>query len=536
MKPATAWLGIVAGALEGAASRIRAARGWRRMLAAFLAGLAAALALAPFYALPLMTVGFSALILLIDEAGAMNRPNRSAFAVGWFFGFGYFLAGVYWMAFSFFVQADQFAWMSPFAVTGMPAFLGLFTGAAALVSRLFWSKGARRILVFAAAWAVFEYLRGHILTGLPWNLTGQALAGTAIGAQTAAWYGAYGLSLVTLILAAAPSARLGYGLSPKSSLAGAAFMLAGVAAIYAVGAVRLALPEPQPDGENYVRIVQPSIPQREKIAPDMWARNFNRQLELSTDAAPVGVRLFVIWPENGAPLLDEASTALRVLSEELPKNAVLITGAARRERDDQDRERFYNSIMTVVETPNGRSVAGIYDKHHLVPFGEYLPFYGFLNAVGLAQLTPYGDAGFTPGAGPAVMNAGGPSFSPLICYEVIFPRAVYPRAERPEWLLTVTNDAWFGDTSGPRQHLDQARLRTIETGLPMARSANTGISALIDAKGRILHRVKLYQRGKIDAPLPSALARPLYDWVGDGLFFAMSFGAFALGVWRRKAP
>lgn len=506
-----------ANTLQRITDRIMGLAGWRRAVVAVLAGAVTALAFAPFYALPLMAVGFSALIVLIDGAKTAARPYRTAFAVGWFFGFGYFLVGVYWMAFSFFVQADQFAWMAPFAVMGMPAFLALFTGAATLLAARFWAAGWRRVLIFAVAWCVFEYLRGHILTGLPWNLAGQALAGSAIGAQTAAWYGAYGLSLVTVLLAVAPAATTG----STRPLAGLFVMLAGTALLFAMGALRLAMPEPEPDGENYLRIVQPNIPQREKIDPDMWGRNFNRQLELSKGAAPPEGRLFIIWPENGAPLLNEAPTALSVLSGTLPENAVLIAGAVRREWRDDGGARFFNSIAIVPETPEGRRAVAFYDKHHLVPFGEYLPFYAFLNAVGLAQLTPYGDAGFSAGNGPAVLNAGGPSFAPLICYEAIFPGRMYPKGERPSWLVTVTNDAWFGDTSGPRQHLDQARLRSIETGLPMARAANTGVSALIDGKGRILERVKLYERGRIEAPLPPAMARPLYDRLGDWIFAIM---------------
>ncbi len=526
-----------ANALERVAGRIIAATGWRRALIAFFAGIAGALALAPFYILPLMALAFSALVLLIDAAAASPRPRHSAFAAGWFFGFGYFLAGVYWMAFSFFVQADQFAWMSPFAVLGVPAFLALFSGGAALVSLLLWRAGWGRIFIFAAVWVFFEYLRGHILTGLPWNLASQALAGTAMGAQTAAWYGAYGLSLVAVLLAASPAAGLGQPRQSIGALSGVTVLLAGVAVLYAIGAVRLALPEPAPDGKHFLRIVQPNIPQREKIAEGMWARNFTRQLELSTGAIPQDARLFVIWPENGSPLLNEAESALDRLSQELPENAVLIAGSVRRAYDAADELQYYNSILVIPQTPEGRRAVAAYDKHHLVPFGEYLPFYDFLNRIGLAQLTPYGDAGFTAGEGPKILNAGGPSFAPLICYEVIFPGALYPRGERPGWLLTVTNDAWFGDTSGPRQHFDQARLRTIETGLPMARSANTGISAVIDAKGRILARVKLYERGRIEAPLPPALARPLYDRIGDWLYALMTiaclFAARACG--RRGA-
>ncbi len=515
--------------MESGGDFLRALTGWRRCLAAFFVGVGAALALAPVYALPLLAVGFSTLIVLIDGASGMVRPRRSAFVAGWFFGFGYFLAGVYWMAFSFFVQADQFAWMAPFAVMGMPAFLGLFYGAAAAIAVSFWRPGWARIFWFAAVFSLVEYARGHVLTGLPWNLPGQALAGTAMGAQTAAWWGVYGLTLVTVFLCAAPAA--GLRSERKSTLSGLGVMIAGAAALYAIGGVRLALPEPEGDGKNLVRIVQPNIPQREKIDRDMWAKNFDRQLEHSTGAVPPDAELFIIWPENGAPLLSEAKTALSVLSRDLPENSSLIAGAVRRARDAAGIERYYNSIAFVEEAPQGRVVTGHYDKHHLVPFGEYLPLYDFLNAIGLAQLTPYGDAGFTAGGGPRVVELNGSTFAPMICYEAIFPGASYPKGERPDWLVTVTNDAWYGDTSGPRQHLDMARLRSIESGLPMARSANTGISALIDGKGRMLARLKLYKAGKIEAPLPPPLPPTLYARWGDWIFLALTAG-FAVFSFR----
>jgi len=515
--------------------RLQMVSGWRRAGIAFFAGAVAALSLAPIYALPLLVVGFCILIVLIDGSKRAKHPKRAAFSVGWFFGFGYFLVGLYWMALSFLVQAEQFAWMAPFAMMGLPAFLGIFTGAATLVASLFWRPGWQRIVIFAAIWVVFEYLRGHILTGLPWNLTGQALAGTAVGAQTAAWYGAYGLSLVTVLLSAAPAVGLALPFKIRNLYAGLFTGIVGTALLFAIGALRLALPEPVPDGQNILRIVQPNIPQREKIDPEMWGRNFNRQLDLSRGEVPADARVFIIWPENGVPLLNEAKTALSILSEELPENAVLIAGAVRRSRGDDGTDQYFNSIALTPHTPAGRQVVAFYDKHHLVPFGEYLPFYDLLNTIGLAQLTPYGNAGFVAGSGPVVMNAGGPSFSPLICYEVIFPGRMYPKGERPEWLLTVTNDAWFGDSSGPRQHLDQARLRSIETGLPMARSANTGISAVIDAKGRILARVKLYQSGRIEAALPPALARPLYDRFGDWFFALMVAACLVTSMdWKKR--
>ena len=528
LNSALVWLAV---RLDHYAGLVKSAAGWRRWLIAFAAGVSAALAMAPVYALPLLAAGLSAFVLLIDGAAAHARSRRSAFIAGWFFGFGYFLAGIYWMAFSFFVQADQFAWMAPFAIMGMPAFLGLFTGAAAAICAAFPRSGWGRVFLFAGVFALVEYARGHVLTGLPWNLTGQALAGGAIGSQTAAWYGAYGLSLVVILIGAAPSATLAQG-DRARPLAGLGVMLIGAAGLFAVGALRLAMPEPINDGRTLVRIIQPNIPQREKIQWDYWQRNFDRQLEPSRGAVPPDARLFIIWPENGAPLLEEAPTALAALASDLPEKSVLIAGTVRRMRDDEGKERYYHSIALVEETAEGgRAVTAHYDKHHLVPFGEYLPFYTLLDKIGLAQLTPYGDAGFTAGAGPQIMNAGVSSFAPMICYEAIFPHASYPKGERPQWLVTVTNDAWYGDTSGPRQHLDMARLRAIEAGLPLARSANTGISALFDGKGRLLGRVALYGAGRIDAPLPPALPRTLYDRFGDTLFWLMAFGCLVAG-WR----
>ena len=514
--------------LSARAAKLKGTSGWRRLLLAFVAGAVTALSLAPFYILPALAIGFSILIILLDGAKENTKPQRVAFLIGWFFGFGYFLVGIYWMAFSFFVQADQFAWMAPFAVLGMPSFLAIFTGAACVLCIRLWHAGWSRIFLFAAVWVLFEYVRGHILTGLPWNLIGQSLAGSAIGAQTAAWYGVYGLSLIGVFLASAPAATIHDLANGAKRMFGVAIMAIGVVVLLAVGAIRLSLPEPATDNLNVVRVVQPNIPQREKIDPDLWGQNFRKQLDLSLGDGPDGARMFILWPENGAPLLSEATAALRILTEELPDNSVLLAGAIRRQPDEAGVMRYYNSIAIVPETPAGRQVVAHYDKHHLVPFGEYLPLYDLMRAVGLAQLTPYGDSGFTAGSGPTVMNAGGPSFAPLICYEVIFPGALYPRGERPQWLMTVTNDAWFGDTSGPRQHLDMARLRAVESGLPMVRSANTGISAVFDGKGRLIDRISLYSPGRIDAFLPPAMPRTLYDRLGDWPYLAAT--ALFLGL------
>lgn len=529
-------LAAVDGGLVGGARWIVGLRGWRLHASAFGAGVAGALSMAPVYALPMLVVAYSILVLLIDNAVARDKPLRGAFVSGWFFGFGYFLVGLYWMAFSFFVQADQFAWMAPFAIMILPAGLALFPALACLVCARFWGRGWARIFVFAAVFTLFEFLRGHILTGLPWNLAGQALAGTAITAQTAAWWGAYGLSLIAILLAAAPVARLTSAKHAIQRGSGFLVLIAGAFLLTGTGMVRLIDQAESEPVDAWVRIVQPNIAQRDKIDPSKWGDNFYSQLELSSVAHNESEPLLIIWPENGAPLLNEAKTALDILARDLPANARLIAGAVRRTRDPEGEDDYFNSIGFFEGSETGFEATAFYDKHHLVPFGEYLPFYGFLSAVGLAQLTPYGDAGFAAGTGPRTILVGGLPVAPLICYEAIFAGRVYPDTDRPRWIVTVTNDAWFGDTSGPRQHLDQARLRSVETGLPMARSANTGISALIDAKGRIVERVGLYERGAINAPLPPALPPTLYARAGDLLYFLMTALLLAAAFWQGRRP
>lgn len=511
------------------AHRLAALTGARRLGAAVLLGAAAALAMAPFYLTPLMILAYGGLILLIDGARAGARPRRAAFAVGWAFGFGFHLLGLYWLAFSFFVQAEEFAWMAPFAVLGMPAFLGLFPGAAAAAYAGVPARGARRVLAFAAIFALAEYARGHVLTGLPWNLPGQALAGTAAGAQTAAWWGVYGLSLVALAIALAPAAwidRGGAGLRR-----GTIVCVASAAALFAIGGARLLVHPPEDQAGVMVRVVQPNIPQREKIDNEFWWRNLDRHIALSAKDLPPADKVFILWPENAAPILDEIPDALALIAERLPARAVLVAGAVRREVAPDGGETYFNSIGVFAQVGDTRRAIAHYDKHHLVPFGEYLPLQGALRALGLAQLAPYDD-GFARGAGPQTIAAIAPAFAPLVCYEAIFPGRVYPRGARPQWIATVTNDAWFGDSSGPRQHLDQARLRAIETGLPMARAANTGVSAIIDPVGRYRGRVKLYAEGVADSPLPAALPQTLYAAAGDALFALLAAAALGLGVLR----
>ncbi len=538
------------GRIASAANWIIQLRGWRRFAIAFLCGVLAAMALAPIYALPLLFVGLSGLVWLLDGVRAHHKRARFAgFASGWWFGFGYFLASIYWMSFSFFVQADQFALLSPLALFGLPAFLGLFSAVAVWGAVRFWVPHWSRVLLLAACLSVAEYVRGHILTGLPWNLISQSLAGYLPLAQLAAVVGPYGLSFIVLVLGGLPATMVSgvNGLSGHIGWKPLWASLGGMVFLALFGFVRLALLPTDNDPSVVVQIVQPNIPQKEKINWDYWQRNFMRALDLSLPDEPIkeDQTLLIVWPENAAALLGETENARGILADRLPAGAVLLAGAVR--RDEPTREaHYYNALLMLHHAPDSTpqgagfappmAVVDQYDKAHLVPFGEYLPLYGLLEKIGLTSLAPI-EEGFTPGSGRRNLSfdskTGRKVFSPLICYEIIFPGRLYPRGQRPDFIVTITNDAWFGDSAGPRQHLDQARMRAIESGLPIVRSANTGISALIDAQGRMVGRLALYEAGSIGNMMPMTGPRTLYSYFGDGLFGLILLAALYYFRFRR---
>jgi len=538
---------------------LQALNGWQRALAAAAAGALSALALAPVFAWPVMFLTVPMLVWLLDAAvdrapaavpDASLAPSRSApasklksagladwlstilppryraaFGVGWLFGFGYFLAGLYWIGAPFLVEADTFGWLLPFAVTIMPAGLALFFGAATALATRLWLPGWGRILSLAVAFGGCEWLRGHVLTGFPWNLVGYTLSGNDALLQVAALVGVNGLTFLSILLFASPallSEARGWR-HPGVVLPVAALLLA-----YVFGTTALRRPMPEPVPGAHLRLVQPNISQAQKWTPDNKSWIFQGFLDLSRlDRAGRSDDLagitHVIWPESSVPfLLLDSPNALRAIADLLPRGAQLLTGGLRLEQepptgDGSPSRRVFNSLIAL--DGEARTVA-LYDKTHLVPFGEYLPLQPLLEAIGLRQLTKV-RGGFTAGKadGRLMRIPGLPPFSPLICYEIIFPAAAVPSsahgADRPGFLLNVTNDAWFGTTSGPYQHLQQARVRAVEEGLPVIRVANTGISAIIDARGRVLDRLPLNARGTLDVELPGALAVPLYGRLGD---------------------
>ncbi len=527
---------------------VSAASGWRRRGLAFAAGSLSVLAMAPCYFWPVLFLTLPILVWLIDSASNSSRPLRAAAVDGWWFGFGYFFFGLFWIGEAFLVEAHIFGWLIPFAITLMPAGLAVFTALACAASKAFWKHGLSRIIVLAIALAITEYLRGHIFTGFPWNVLGYALAGNDIIMQTAGLFGIYGLTLFTVVICTTPLVALAEPANFKQTLmASVALTLLPLTAFYAYGfAVIPTVPLATIDNVK-IRIVQPSVPQHHKWARDKQGEIFNDHLLLSrTNEAGVSDGLsgatHVVWPEAAMPFLPLATpAALNAISEILPEGKYLIAGALRLEDSQagdevrpgvQSKNKVYNSM--IVFGPDGQAQS-IYDKVHLVPFGEYLPLTKTLESIGLEALTRI-RGGFAVGPSPRpLLNVPGlPPMGPLICYEAIFPAAVIQGKERPDVLINVTNDGWFGNMTGPFQHLHQSRLRSVEEGLPLVRAANNGVSALIDPYGRIVKSIGLNVRGVVDVDLPKPAPLTPYARYGDNTFLA-TLMLFALAAWALMA-
>lgn len=486
---------------------------------AALAGAGLTLAQPPLGLWPVLLLAVPGLVLLLARSGSAARAGWT----GWTAGTAHFGTGLYWIAEAFLVDAGRHGWMAPFAVLAMATGLALFWAAP------FWLAARARLRPWAlgpglaALWALSDYARAHVLTGFPWAMPAHAWVGTPV-AQAAALFGPHMLGFLTLAGAGAlAGAVLARGPARLLALLPAPLLLA---AGWLWGAERLAEPAaPRADG-LVVRLVQPNSPQDEKWDDARALGFFRRQLDLS--AAPGAVRPgVVIWPETAVPwLMEEEPEARRLMAE--AAGAPVIFGSRRLERDAAGR-RWFNALL-VLDRSGG--VAGRYDKFHLVPFGEYVPFGSVLDRFGLTGLV---GASFTPGPGPALLAAAElPPFRPLVCYEAIFPHEI-GAAGRPAWLVQITNDAWFGASAGPWQHLAQARLRAIEQGLPLARAANTGISALIDPMGRILVRIPLLVHGHADAVLPAPLPPTPYSRSGDLPWVALVlvFGVMLVTAARR---
>ncbi|HKM88537.1 MAG TPA: apolipoprotein N-acyltransferase [Xanthobacteraceae bacterium] len=494
--------------------------GWRRWLIAFVAGALSALAMPPFNAWLVLFVSFPTLVWLIDGAGAgRGRGVTGAATTGWWFGFGYFLAGFYWIGYAFLVDAPTFGWLLPIAVVGLPAMLAVFTAFGVVVARLLWTRGAMRILALGVALTAVEWLRGHVLTGFPWNAFGYALTSPLALAQSASVIGIWGLTFIAVVVFASPAALADEHPETRWAWLPLILGITVLAGLGGFGALRLAgTPTRLVDGVH-LRIMQPNLQQDVRFNYSARQEVMNRYITLSDRASGPqsrGVRdaTHLIWPESAFPFfLTREPDALAQITQLLRGGTVLITGAVRRaEPVNPVDPAAYNSIYVI---DRDGSIVALYDKVHLVPFGEYLPFQHVLASLGLQQLTKQ-RGGFLAGDRRRLMSVpGAPLALPLICYEIIFPGEVMPKGPQPGWIVNVTNDGWFGISSGPYQHFQQARVRAIEEGLPLVRAANTGISAVVDPLGRIINSLPLGSEGVIDSPLPRPISPPIYARVGD---------------------
>jgi apolipoprotein N-acyltransferase len=511
--------------------------GWRRAAIACAAGAASTLALAPFNAWPVMFLTLPVLVWLVDGSTAGKFGGTAAIA-GWWFGFGYFLAGLYWVGFAFLVDADKFGWLMPFAVVALPAGMALYTALGLAVARLLWTRGPLRILTLAAALTTTEWLRGHVVSGFPWNAFGYALTGPLVLAQASALVGLWGMTFLAIGVFASPAVLADDPVETPHRFIAPLAAVAILVALAAYGAVRLAQHPTSFVPGVRLRIMQPNLTQDERFNYSAKQQVMQRYLTLSDratgpDSSGVKDVTHLIWPESAFPFfLAREADALAQIAALLARHTVLITGAVRAAAmAPSGAVHGYNSVYVI---DRDGSIAGIYDKVHLVPFGEYLPFEDFLESLGLISLTKM-PGGFLAGDRRRLMTVPqAPPMLPLICYEIVFPDEAVPPGERPGWLLNLTNDGWFGISTGPYQHFQQARVRAIEQGLPLVRAANTGISAVIDPVGRIIKELPLGTEGVVDSGLPQAIAPTLYVRAGDYIAGALVAGVFVLAIIRRR--
>lgn len=524
--------------LDPASRRDRLILRFGRIVLALAAGSGAALAHPPFEVLPGL-LGYALLLLLAERSASV----RGGFWMGWLAGFAYFFISCWWVAEAFLVNPAQ-AWMAPFAASLLPIGLGLFWGTATALYRRFAPAGVGRVLVFAAFFCLLEWLRGHVLTGFPWNPAGASWKAGSAGSQFASVVGVYGLGLVTVAAAAAFAPLAGPG--PRKARVGAAVLGAlALAALLVGGAMRLsgarlALTD------TVVRIVQADVPQESKWTPEAYRGIVDRYVNLTARPGPV-VPDVVIWPEGALPasfnqVFGAGSPDAAAIARAVQPGQSLILGLGRGVADASapDGGRYYNSLLALTDAGDeGLRIAAVYDKYRLVPFGEFLPAGDLLGALGVRSLT-HMPSDFSAGPRPAPIDVPGlPRAQPLICYESLYPGFTPGGANRPRWIVNISNDAWFGRTSGPLQHLNLASYRAIETGLPVVRSTPTGVSAMIDPWGRVIgdQRLEPGESGVIDARLPAPTTATVYGRFGDLLFGLGLLTAFLpLTPWRRLRP
>ena len=514
------------------AERVAHLKGWRAHMLALLAGAFGVLGQAPFHLWPATLISMMVLIWLLDGAFTEKNSVRAGAARAFSFAYGQFFAGLYWIGAAFISRGPDYILLMPFALAALMAGLALIWALAGALALCFWSLAQRRIALFALVFFAAEWVRGHFFTGFPWNMPGMVWAPGGAVSQSASVFGVWGLSLLTLFAFAAPAALAGQDKTLWRRALPPVLSLIVFSGLFVFGAVRLAGAQNGVQDGVRLRIIQAVINQREKWKPENRAAVLDHYLRLST-AQPLDRVSHVIWPEGALPtLLLEDGPALEKISKTFANGPVLLTGLTRRERGDEGKILYRNSLIALSFTDSQPRVETVYDKHHLVPFGEYMPFGALFTKLGIKGLINFDD-GFTPGPAASSMKIDNlPVFSPQICYEIAYA-GFTPRGEgRPAWILNISNDAWFGPTTGPYQHLDHARFRALEEGIPVVRSVSSGIAGVIDPYGRMRLRLGRDANRASDAALPLPLPPTLYDRYGSLILLILAGMLFSFRLFR----
>lgn len=506
----------------------------------FLLGSISASAFAPFYLFPSAFIGFSGLFLIASQ----GKTKKESFWIGWYFGFGQFTFGLYWISISLFVDIAQFFWLLPFALFLIPAVLAIYVGLTLLltnfISNKFLITGWRKIILLAVMWVFFEYLRGVLFTGFPWNLIGYSFLFSLSLSQISSIFGVLGLSLFAVIVYCSPALlfeicnkKIKFNINNNSkiflSLIASCFVFIVVFGVNRIGNFQN---EDLPN--STFRLVQPNTKQENKWDEKYRKKEFLKNIILSRSAGFSDVN-HVVWSESAVPYVVDSSDSdlLFNIASGTPKNGFVITGGVKAEFKDGTKElkKIWNSIFIV---NHHAQIVQSYDKNHLVPFGEYVPFADQLTFI--SKITN-GAINFSEGNGLKTikLNDQIPSFSPLICYEAIFSNNVIDRNDRPGFLLNLTNDAWFGNSSGPYQHFDMVKVRSIEYGLPTIRVANSGISGLINPVGEVVGLIPLNEKGIIDVRLMKNLPETIYGKFGNNIVLLLSIILLLASLIKRRS-
>ncbi|MBM5783019.1 MAG: apolipoprotein N-acyltransferase [Pelagibacterales bacterium] len=502
-------------------------------LSAF-AGAVCNLAFAPFHWFFPILISIPIFYFLISVA----KNRKETFWFGWFYGFGYFVAGIYWISISLLVDAKQFAWLIPFAATLIPAVLAIYFALFALsykflVDRFFVKQVYEKVLLFSSLWILFEILRSFLFTGFPWNLIGYIWCFNDNFLQISAIFGIWGLSLIAVLVGLIPVLFISYKngefvfnnhLYDKIFGTIIIFILASsfFYGLYRIDSSKLVV-----DSSKKLRLVQGNIKQSAKWNLEEKYRNFFKHIRLTNSKDLREVKA-VIWSETAVPYaIDNNSELLNKLKLAVPEEGILITGALRLGYSSLGEvDEVWNSVFNIGDS----GVLDYYDKHHLVPFGEYVPLQKYLPFI--SKITD-GAMGFSEGEGVKTLKNNVFSFSPLLCYEVIFSDKIIDKNNRPDLLVNLTNDAWFGRSSGPYQHLDMAKVRSVEYGISLARVANTGITAFFNPLGQLVDKIELNDEGVIDVDFVNNIEPTVYSKFGFyPLFILLSF--FGLFIVRNK--